>query len=338
LSNFGHYTGKTFLEIELPPREWLIEGIIRKNDSVILVGNEKSGKSLFIFQLICSLTSAQPFLDKYEVKSPCKVAYFQLEGELADSQDRMKRMIKTLEFQQENLSIYFYPPIELGNKEYAQNLCKVIQQNGTPDILIIDPIYFAFSGSLNSDDVVREFIGNIRIMKDTLKCAVILVHHTHKQKWSTDGFKIDEGDEALFGSKFLKAWADHIIMFHYDSKKMIRTMSCVTQRSGDIIKECILKLIEPSPLYFEHIEKGSTKDSFIVNMLMDTKYKDGATSDMIMKKLDINKGTFYSSIKSLLFNETINKSPQRPTVYTYNHEKFKEKGVKNEKDDYEDEE
>ena len=97
MSHFKNYVGSEFLTAEFPKRDWLIENICRKNDSVILVGNEKSGKSLFVFQLLCSLTSCHPFLDIYNVPKALKVVYIQLEGEIADSQDRMKRMIKTID-------------------------------------------------------------------------------------------------------------------------------------------------------------------------------------------------------------------------------------------------
>lgn len=323
MSNFGYFTGKIFLELELSPREWLVENIIRKGDSVIFVGNEKSGKSLFIFQLICALTSGQPFLNTYSITKPCRVAYFQLEGELSDSQDRLKRMLNTLDCNLDLIDYYFYPPIELQNHEYAVGLTKVIEANGKPDILIIDPIYFSFTGSLNHDEIVRKFIGEIRILKDKLGCAVILVHHTHKKRFTVDGYDIDEGDDVLFGSKFLKAWADHILMFMYDTKKALRTMTCTTQRSGDIVQKCEVRLIEPNPLYFETLDKKVTSEALVMNLLYSG-YKNGLPAEEIMKHLDISKNNFYESIKSLLHQKVIVKSHTRPVIYIYNWEKFNE--------------
>ena len=321
-SLFGSYEGNRFLEMELPKREWLIENVIRKQDSVILVGNDKSGKSLFIFQLICSLTSGQPFLDTYNVCNTSKIAYFQLEGELSDSQDRMRRMIKTLEINPELLQLYYYPPLELHNKQYAQSLCDRIEKEGKPDILIIDPIYFAFMGSLSNDECVREFIGNLRVIKDRLGCALILVHHTHKERWSSDGFKIDEGDEAIFGSKFLKAWADHILMFIYDKKNETRSMICKTQRSGDIIKEIKLKLIEPTPLYFAPMEDKQTHELRILTLLQQSKFRDGMVQEDICEILKISTSAFHYSIKGLLTNDIILKNNGRPVIYRYHWEKF----------------
>jgi len=62
MSNFATYSGEEFFGLTLPKREFLVDGFIREKDTVMLVGDEKAGKSLLAFQLICSLTSGHPFL------------------------------------------------------------------------------------------------------------------------------------------------------------------------------------------------------------------------------------------------------------------------------------
>jgi len=326
MSKFGSYKGDDFLKLKLPPRDWLVENIMRVGDSVILVGTEKSGKSLLTLQLICSLTSCHPFLDRYNVIRNNRVTYVQLEGELSDAQDRLKRMIKSLDIDPTLFHYMFYPPLRLQEHDYTLGFIEKIEQHYNPkgeikirpDVVIIDPIYFAFTGSLSNDEIVRKFIGNLRILKDRLNCTVILVHHTHKQRWSYVGDVIDEGDEAIFGSKFLKAWADHTMLFIYDKKKEIRTLSCNTQRSGDIVKQCYLKLVEPNPLYFEEMDKEPTKEFSILALLQKPEFQDGLTSDNIMQMLEIRKTTFYKSIKDPLAEGVLIKVDDvRPLRYRY---------------------
>ena len=342
MSHFKNYVGSDFLTAEFPKRDWLIENICRKNDSVILVGNEKSGKSLFVFQLLCSLTSCHPFLDIYNVPKPLKVVYIQLEGEIADSQDRMKRMIKTLDINPDNFHLRFSAPLNLEDKGFADGLAldilknlnpkgKVDGQLVKPDIVIIDPIYFAFTGSLNEDEDVRAFLGNLRTFKDTLDCAVILVHHTHKTRLNYKGNVIEEGDEALFGSKFLKAWADHILLFMFDKKSKLRTLSCDTQRSGDIITACELRLIEPEPLYFEKVDKEQTKDLIVVDFLKKEEFREGLGTEEIQKKLGLSSSSFYRSIKQPLAQGMVVKSETRPLRYSYNWARDKGAGLHLEK-------
>ena len=303
---------------------------MREQDSCVFVGNEKSGKSLFIFQLVCSLTTQHPFIDKYNVPKQSRVSYIQIEGELSDSQDRMKRMIKTLDFNPDYFHLKFSPPMELENRGYALGLRECIMkhwkangcESGKPDVLIIDPVYFAFIGSLNDDKVVRQFIGNLRIIKDSLGCTLILVHHTHKQRWDYTGDKLDEGDEAIFGSKFLKAYPDHVLLFNYDKKEEVRILSCTTQRSGDIIKSCNLRLIEPDPLYFEEVDlKRTTSETYIVQLLNKPEFMEGLEAEQIMKQLDISRATFYNSIKKPLGQKVISKNNTRPVIYKIRHDK-----------------
>jgi hypothetical protein len=326
MSSFGIYKGQDFLDLKLPERVWMVENLIRELDSVILCGNEKSGKSLFIFQLVHALTSGQEFLDHYKVTKNYKVVYIQLEGELNDSQDRMKRMMKTQELHPENFLLMFFPPLEMQDNTYRIKLQDTIKEkwNGEkPDLVIFDPLYFCFTGSLSDDEVVRKFIGNLRSFKEVLNCAIILVHHTHKQKWTSDGFTIDEGDGALFGSKFFSAWADHILMFLYDKKRDVRVLSCSTQRSGNIVKECALKLIEPDPLYFEITQEHTIplKDFAIVDLLKQEAHRGGMTRESIQNCLSINPTMFYKSIKKPLIEGIIIRSPnRRPILFSYNTE------------------
>lgn len=331
-TKFGSYSGKALLELELKKREWLVENLIRENDSVILVGTEKSGKSVFIKQFICAITSGEPFIDKYNVPKQLKVTYIQCEGELSDTQDRFKRMIKTQSIDTDNFHYMFMPPMELEKRHYAMEQRDTIQKywkehsDSKPDIVIIDPTYFAFVGSLSDDAIVRQFIGNIRIIKDSLNCAIVLVHHTHKPRWNKDGASIEEGDEAIFGSKFLKAWADHTFLFTYDKAKNIRVLTCATQRSGDILQDCTLKLIEPEPLYFEEVDpKRVSVDLRIMELLMKPENTNGLEWTKIMSELNISKTCLYNSLKRPLGAGIIVKEGKRPALYKYN-----KKGVENE--------
>ena len=325
MSLFGSYSGKQLLDLKLKQRDWLIENLLQENDSVMFVGNEKSGKSLLMFQIACSLTTQHPLIDKYNVPTPCRVTYCQLEGELGDSQDRMKRMIKCIDFNPDMFHLLFLPPQELQDHSKMLAFRDTIKKywlekdNKTPDVVIIDPIYFAFRGSLSKDDVVREFLGNIRILKDSLNCAVILVHHTHKQRFDYTGDRVEEGDEATFGSKFLKAWADHILLFIHDTKHGTRTLSCTTQRSGKIVRQANLRLVEPDPLYFEEQSKNANlKDLVIVELLKLPEFKDGISCEDICAQLNISRDFFYKSIKQPLADNLLEKiDTVRPVLYRY---------------------
>jgi len=318
MGNFGVYTGEEFFALKLKKRDWLVEGILKEKDSVILVGDEKAGKSLFVFQLICSLTSTHPFLDTYKVPRECKVSYVQIEGELEDSQDRFNKMIQSIDMINKNFQIFFVAPLELQASKGLILLKRDIERCHKPDVIIIDPIYFAFTGSLSDDMVVRQFIGNIRKLKEYFDCSIILVHHTHKMRLNKEGKIIAEGDEAIFGSKFLKAYPDHTILFAYDKRNETRIMSCGTQRSGDIVKSLRLKLNEPDPLYFEPTEMNPTNESVVLTTLMkEENLKTGLSQEEITKEAGLSRNAFYASVKPLLRDKVVRKTGGRPVHYIF---------------------
>ena len=317
MSDFRSYSGEEFYSLVFPDRPFLVDGILKEKDSLLLVGSPKSGKSILIFQLICSLTSQHPFLDKYAVPRPCTVSYVQLEGKLANYHDRLIRMTHSLELNPSFMHYKYSGPINLLDKKQANRLCEEIKQfQPTLDVLIFDPLYFMFPGSLSDDAVVREVLGNLRIIQDFFGCAMIIVHHTHKPRLDTSGALIDEGDSASFGSIFLHAWPDHVMLLNFNKKTGLRTFTCDTQRSGDILTSLNLRLIQPDPLYFEPTEGQSTamKQTEILDFLR----KNGpSTYREILTGMSLSESTFFYSIKPLIVSKVVKKdSSFKPQKYT----------------------
>ena len=330
MSNFGCYTGTEFLTKQLPKREWLIEGLLKEKDALLWVGQEKSGKTLFSMQaFLCCLTTGHPLIDKHAIPKPRKVTYILLEGDLAESQDRVLRLQKQLDIDPANFIFMFLPRLML-NKEDGQyglqHLIAEIKKRDCHEVVVIDPLYRAFCGSLNDDNVVREVVCNFDRLKDSLDCALVIIHHTHKKKFDVRGKVIVEGDEATFGSVWIKAWASQIVMQTYDQVTGLRGFYCQTQRGGDIIKECNLKLIQPDPLYFmEDITVQTAETNWgisIVELLKKPEYKNGLNPDEIKGLLGISKNAFYKSIKEPLSqNFVIKDAIARPKRYYYNYDR-----------------
>ena len=315
MSEFGSYTGEQFFGLYFPPRSFLIDKFIKEKDSVIVVGEEKSGKSILIFQLITALTSQHPFLDVYPVAKPCKVTYVQLEGELQDSQDRFNRMIGSADFEPTLFHMLFSPPLQLQTLLGITKLIEDIELVHKPDVIIIDPIYFAMTGSLSDDETVRQFVGNIRILKDHFQCTIILVHHCHKIKTDQKGRVLTEGDNAIFGSVFFKAWADHTFLLRYDKPSETRHLTCDTQRAGDIIKDLKLKLIQPNPLYFEVVQSFQNVWGRMYEFFRNNHRIEGYTWEEVAEKLNIERHAFYRSVKTPLADGILTSFKIGRTVY-----------------------
>lgn len=256
-TGFGIYKVGDLMGMSFKPKEPLIDGMINIGETVIVCGTPKAGKSIFLQSLAYALSSGEDkFLGSLHIAKPCRVCYVQLEGELADTHDRFKRIGLGVKHNLDNMALFFSEPMKLDDLAYTLEVMAKIDAVMIPDVLIIDPLYMAFSGgSLSDDEVIRKVLANLRILKMHFQCTLIVAHHTHKLKRNEQGKEVAEGDDAMFGSQFLKAWPDHVLMLNYDVRNGTRTLTCMTQRSGTVEKEIKLKLNEPSPLFFEEFEE-----------------------------------------------------------------------------------
>lgn len=327
---FRIYGGHELMSMEFPPKEWLIEGLIFRGDSVLLVGDAKAGKSLLIQSAMCALTSGGVFLQKYQCHSPQKVLYVQLEGELADTKGRLEKLSVETPLNKDNFFCFYAEPMELQDRKCSFEFIEgVMKECGKIDVLIIDCMYQAFKGSLKDDEVIREFIGNIRLIKACFNCTVIILHHMRKPSIDPASKEvIDSGDNATFGSAFLKAWPDHLLLLKHQANSDVRKLTCTTQRSGEIESEVNLVLVQPDPLFWktlDEIPKGivyeKAKESIVA--YLNSTPTNSAHSKELQKILNIPRTTFYAVEKTLRGENKIWKEGSgKDTIYrSFSYEK-----------------
>lgn len=102
-----------------PIREWLVEGILRPDDVALLVGRQKSGKSLLALQLAVSLATGADFLG-HRASKPRKVLYLDFENKPPDLQDRLHKMFGDAAKDIEHLR--FYCPPSMGDPGLASGM------------------------------------------------------------------------------------------------------------------------------------------------------------------------------------------------------------------------
>lgn len=327
---FRIYSGKELMEKEFAPKEWLIESLIFKGDSVLLVGDAKAGKSLLIQDAICAMTSGGIFLKKYQCCSPQKVCYVQLEGDLGDTQSRIRRLSVETPINLDNFFCYYAQPQELQDTKRAWEFMEdIFHACEKPDVIIIDCLYQAFRGSLKDDEVIRKFIGNMRLIKAFFGCTMIILHHMRKPTIDMETKKeVNSGDDATFGSAFLKAWPDHLLLLKHQKNSDVRTMTCTTQRSGEIEAEVKLVLCQPEPLYWktmDDIPKGIVYDKAKESMVsyLNATSGNAAHAKEIQNNCGIPRTTFYAIEKMLRSENMIWKEGSgKDTIYrSFSYEK-----------------
>ena len=251
-SKKGFLTWHEMMKLPHEENNYLIDKFLWEGQVCMLLAKEKVGKSLLSKQMICALTSGDALFDEYDVSKKNVVCYLQLEGDRGETKSRFTSMSNGLNVGKENFYWRFYDRLCLDKDKDCDGLVNEISRlHRNPDVIFIDPVYMACSGSLSNDEVVRKMIGNIRRIQDVFGCAVVLVHHEHRQAKTTEGKHIDEGDNAIMGSFAFKAFVSHVIRVTLKGTppNVTRILKCDTQRNGGVESKVELILNENPLMY-----------------------------------------------------------------------------------------
>lgn len=296
------------------PSKPLIKGVLWEDDLIMLLGSEKAGKSIIALQMACALTTGNSFLDKYEVPEKVHVLYIQTEGKRHQVIERLNNMTNAVEFD----PFYFahipkkFLPLDI--EEYFKALITSIDSlQDKPKVIIIDALYMAMAGDLIDNQDARNFLSKVAFLMDRYKSAVILVHHESKPMTDSEYKEVDRADKGSYGSVFFRAIVDHIIYLKMNRDKS-RSLSCTTQRSGEVMEREDLILVQPSPLCFEI--KGDYKAyEEVTKHCIKNNGNEFISIAEICTKSSLSESSVRKAIRHLLSSKVISKSSSKPYLF-----------------------
>lgn len=306
--------GKDITTINQKKKEPLVEGIIYPNNYILLVAEEKVGKTLLSQNLTCSCSRGTPFLNTFEIPHPIKTWYMPTEVREEQLKERFIRIGGRLGIDNKNICLiptFFKYNTELGR----QSLDEIIKLAPfKPDLIIIDALYKAVKGSIRNDDVVAEFHDQMDYLMRELNCAILVVHHLTKPTRNNDnGNYYNRSDKDVFGSAYLTAGVDHVFRLekcNKNPKDLI--LKCDTQRSGDIVDTLRLKLDDYS-LTYEIVTVALETENDILDLLR--KHPEGLDVMDIKKKLKKSKSTISPLLTKLCDEGKIEKFGTKPVLH-----------------------
>lgn len=311
------YTGVDLMTLSKKKIEPIIEGFLFESDYVMVVAPPKVGKSLFVQQMACSLSSGQPFLETFEIPHAVNVWYFATEGKDDATKDRFIRMSHSIPIDFSKLFLFCSAGLRLNTPLGAKLLAQVEEKWGAlypPKVIIIDALYRAIKGSVKDDDIVNEFHQVIGELADRYGAAVIIVHHMKKPVWTEGGGRRERSDDDTYGSVFLTASVDQLYWLEKCEKnpKDI-VLKCDTQRSGEAIDNLRLSLLEPDPLYYKITSMYQDEMHRIVSVLKS--HKQGLPVDKVVKATSLGRSTVYLCFKELIDLGEVEKTSGKPVLY-----------------------
>ncbi len=329
----GIFTGRDIMDLPLDEDNYLIEKFLWKGSVGYVVGAEKACKSIFTAQQCLAMTCGEPFLGMFDVAEPLNILYVQAEGTMYETYNRIKKATQDhgCMWDQDKWHHHFPPYLRLhvdgdvntsggfpeGTYNHFESM--VMEMNKKIDVVIFDSLYMCIKGAnLRGEEDINSFHGNVRRFCQKFKCSAIINHHEHRQKTDQFGKRIEEGDNSIYGSAFIKAFATSIIRIAICDKKgkaimpeqeeegkdKYRRITCATQRNENIVKKQIMKL-KQEPLMFEVVDSNHTsaKEDIVYRHI-----KNGAScATMIHKETDLNDSTIRTCIKRLKDKNLIEK-------------------------------
>lgn len=315
---YGVFYGSK-LYADSPKKEAIIEHFLYKADTMCISAEPGIGKSIFMLQLIFSLTTQQALLDTYDIKKKCNVLYVQTEGDRGETLDRIACMKKGLTLDDTKWVHINLPGLEINTKEGIMSLITKAQEPKINyDVVMLDPMYTTVKGDMNKNEVATDWVRNIRMFKSIFNCAMVINYHENKEV-HYKGQVVQKSKGNIFGSVYWGAFFNTI--FKLKIYNGIHYLECGKQRSGNIANSIEMKLIEPSPLLFvnddEHLELSTIKVSKFLK-----EAKDRLTVKQLVRLggggVGMSQPSIYRSIKKLYKNKLVdNIIEDRESYYTW---------------------
>jgi hypothetical protein len=188
-----------FLDKELSPEKFLIEGLIPVNGTVTVVAAKKTGKSTFIYNVMHSLLTLEPLMGVFSVSSfEGRIGFVNYELTEEQAQDWFRRSpIGTTD----RIALWNLrgKPNPFRSDEALNDFAKEVRVLGV-QVLILDPFSSAFRGGNSQDnDEVKDFWLRTDSFKDAsgVRELIVPVHAGRDESRSRGASALDDHPDAI---------------------------------------------------------------------------------------------------------------------------------------------
>lgn len=203
------------MAIEMPPIEWIIDGLLALGSFNVIAARPKQGKSWLALAMALSVSGGNTFMGRFQAL-PSEALYFDLES----SQRRIKQragIILANSNDSRNLAgLHIATQIPRMDKGGLEALKLTLQGNKNIKLVIIDT-WARFWGTRRGVNAYSEDYdegAKLQEIAKELNVAIVVVHHTKK---TPEEYAIDE----LSGTTGITAAADTIFMLRRKGENTI---------------------------------------------------------------------------------------------------------------------
>lgn len=166
---------------DIPPKQWVIDGLCTRGECAILSGASKSGKSYLMTNLAVTAASGGLWLGRFQCKKS-RVLYLNGENEINDARARFHAVFNAMGVSPgecEQITMLCVDGSMRPIQELRECLTGEILHNQY-DLVILDPLYCFYRGSEIDEQDAKGFVSTIKgICRDT-GAVIFCVHHHSK--------------------------------------------------------------------------------------------------------------------------------------------------------------
>ena len=211
--------------LSIPPREWILEGLIHTGSFTVVTGAPKSGKSAIMTSMAFLLALEQPLIHGHKAASQ-RVIYLVLEG-AQDARGHIQGM-KQRYGTTANFRCWTHPVnlIDLSGRDAGDLISDILEHKIT--LVVLDTVARATpGGEENTSAMMGALVLTIdRIIRET-GAAVVAILHDRKAGHGTSDL---ESADSLRGHGSFRAAADTIVRVARD-RSGVRTVKVIESRS-----------------------------------------------------------------------------------------------------------
>ena len=192
--------------IQVPPIEYVVDGILPLGSLTLLAAREKAGKSLLAVDLCCSVAAGEPFLDRGVAPGPTLLV--PAEDHVREVRDRIRERLAG----RDEPPVLVLPVngftddrIRLEDPASLQGLFNLLVQEEIA-VAVLDPMRELHHQREDSSDDMGPLLAPLRQMAHQTNAAIVLIHHMSRQGHAR-------------GSTAIKAAVDQELAFHRAAKE-----------------------------------------------------------------------------------------------------------------------
>lgn len=228
---------------DLPPIDWLIEGVMPRGTVGVLAAYGSSLKSWAALDLLDSIACGKPWLDRFKVARKGRAYLVDFESGSYEVRRRLQYIARGRRMMDpvEGLGFVSFPPDFITTPAF---IAEVTALADLYDVIIIDTLA---AGSPGTDENDTRFAGPLNLLKgisekSKTRCTFLVLHHTRKQReGGEDDREGTRGTSAIFNAL---DWELKLFKFKNDGSFTCRQTKA---RQGKKVDPFVVEILEPFP-------------------------------------------------------------------------------------------